>query len=193
MEEKIEEVSDAKKIQAICFDWGDTVMRVFPQYKGPMANWPKVQVVSGIKTALEELSTRYNLILATNAAASGRELVRKALERVGLETYFSSIFTARELGCRKPESSFYFAVLDQLHLTPENVIFVGDEFLVDVVGAKKIGLWTVWFNPAGNPAPSGNFSPPDEEIRHFGSLLAAIKRIERKRADASRNHPKASL
>jgi len=43
------------KIKAIIFDWGDTVMCDFPEYTGPMAYWPKVEVVPGIEKALQQL------------------------------------------------------------------------------------------------------------------------------------------
>ena len=36
----------------ILFDWGDTLMRVFPEFEGPMFTWPRVEVVSGIKETL---------------------------------------------------------------------------------------------------------------------------------------------
>ncbi len=33
--------------RAILFDWGDTLMRVFPEYDGPMYAWPRVEAVEG--------------------------------------------------------------------------------------------------------------------------------------------------
>jgi putative hydrolase of the HAD superfamily len=31
--------------RCLLFDWGDTLMRVFPEYVGPMAAWPKVEAM----------------------------------------------------------------------------------------------------------------------------------------------------
>jgi FMN phosphatase YigB (HAD superfamily) len=59
-------------------------MRVFPEYTGPMARWPRVEVVPGVAEALRSLDSHYRLVLATNAAESGCELVREALRRDGL-------------------------------------------------------------------------------------------------------------
>jgi len=38
----------SRMIRALIFDWGDTVMRVFPEFSGPMAHWPRVEAVHGI-------------------------------------------------------------------------------------------------------------------------------------------------
>ena len=35
------------KIKAFIFDWGDTVMCDFPEYPGPMVDWPRVEAWRG--------------------------------------------------------------------------------------------------------------------------------------------------
>jgi FMN phosphatase YigB (HAD superfamily) len=92
-------------IEVVIFDWGDTVMRDFPQYAGPMVEWPRVEAVPGIADALRALSPDFRLALATNAAASGAEKARAALARVGLDTYFTYVLTARELGVSAKHAS----------------------------------------------------------------------------------------
>ncbi len=49
-------------IKAILFDWGDTVMRVLPQYHGAMKDWPKVEAIPGIQDACANLAQRFKLI-----------------------------------------------------------------------------------------------------------------------------------
>jgi putative hydrolase of the HAD superfamily len=139
--------------QVVLFDWGDTVMRVFPEYEGPMACWPRVEAVPGVAEALRALQPRCRLVLATNAPASGAAPVRQALARVGLEGYFQAVFTARELGVRKPEPAFFQAMLRELGCAPHDATMVGDEYPIDVVGAKAAGLRAVWFNPLVSPCP----------------------------------------
>ena len=135
-------------IQTVVFDWGDTIMRVFPGSRGPMARWPRVEAVPGSAEVLAALHDRYRLVLATNASESGAALVREALARVGLETYFHEVLTARELGARKPERAFFEAILDVAGCASIEAVMVGDDYQADVVGAKEAGLRAIWFNPA---------------------------------------------
>lgn len=58
------------KDRCLLFDWGDTLMRDFPQFSGSMATWPKVEMVDGADEVLQLLGTSWQLALATNAVDS---------------------------------------------------------------------------------------------------------------------------
>jgi len=140
-------------IRTLVFDGGDTVMRVFPEFRGSMAHWPRLEAVPGIETALYALKPRCRLAIATNAADSGELLIRAALHRVGLEDYFDAVFTAREMGVRKPERPFFERVLAALACAPREAAMIGDDYQVDIAGAAAAGLRTIWFNPARSACP----------------------------------------
>ena len=78
--------------RCILFDWGDTLMRVFPEYDGPMVGWPEVAAVSHAAEALEALRPGWLLAVATNAAASEEADIRAALRRAGLDRFFDRIY-----------------------------------------------------------------------------------------------------
>lgn len=160
-------------VQVVVFDWGDTVMRVFPEYEGPMVHWPRVEAVPGVEEALLALHPRYRLALATNAAESGAALVRAALRRVGVEEHFDAVFTARELGVCKPDPAFFQAMLRELGCAPHEAAMVGDDYHADVAGAKGAGLQAIWFNPMASPSP---FAHPlyDAEVRAMVELPAVL-------------------
>lgn len=75
-------------IRALVFDLGDTAMRVFPEFSGPMVHWPRTEAVHGIEDTLRTAKANYRLALASNATDSGFDLVRYALKRVNLEKCF---------------------------------------------------------------------------------------------------------
>ncbi len=133
---------------AVLFDWGDTVMRVFPGSVGPMAGWPRVEAVPGVRQALAALRPHAVLGLATNAADSYAEEIRAALRRVRLSSYFEKVFCYRSLGVRKPSRRYFAAVLADLGLPSERVVMVGDEWHADVEGALSAGLRAVWYDPS---------------------------------------------
>lgn len=160
-------------LRALIFDWGDTVMRAFPQYSGPMAAWPEVAAVSGVGEALAALDGRYRLALATNARDSGALMVRAALGRVKLDGYFSVVVTSQELGVAKPAAAFFRAVLARLGCAPDEAVMVGDSYAADVAGAKAAGLRAIWFNPDRSPCPEPH-PVYDAELSAMRALPAAV-------------------
>lgn len=154
----------------LVFDWGNTVMKIFPQYSGPMAAWPEVAEVEGIVEALEGLQRRFGMVIATNAADSTTEQVWKALERVGLSQYFKAVFTTHELGgALKPEIRYFRQLESVLSCPPYQLVMVGDSYPVDVLGAKAAGWRVIWYNPEHQTAP-GLIPLQDAEISHLRDL-----------------------
>ena len=163
------------EITTLAFDWGGTLMLEDKRFSGPMADWPEVQAVEGIRAALHSLLGRYRMIVVTNATESGAEQVRAALRRVQLDGFFTAIFTFRELQARKPELSFFRGVEKALGVTPGQVAMVGDDFWADVSGACRAGWKAVWFVPSGTACP-GLIPPHQAEVTHMAGLPAALDR-----------------
>ena len=161
-------------LTTLVFDWGDTLMRVFPEYSGPMASWPQVEAVEGAAQALSALSEHYRLVVATNAGDSRSRQVRQALERVGLANFFHSIFTAAELGSRKPTPAFFTSLAGVLGAKPDQIAMIGDDYRADVLGATQAGWNAVWFNPAGKLAP-GALPLYTLEVTTLTDLPAALQ------------------
>jgi HAD superfamily hydrolase (TIGR01509 family) len=160
-------------IEAVVFDWGDTVMRDFRVYDGPMARWPRVEAVAGAAEALRALRPRYRLALATNADQSDSKLVRAALARVGLDAFFELVFVSSELGVEKPDRRFFAAALAGLALPAGEVAMVGDSYVNDIRGAHAAGLRTIWLAPPDAEPPGGG---PVHDARIVGlhGLKAAV-------------------
>ncbi|MGP4041860.1 HAD family hydrolase [Gracilibacillus sp. D59] len=135
-----------KKIRAVIFDWGDTLMRDFPQSKGAMAYWEKVEVIPDIKDALEKVSSEYICCVASNAGNSSAELMGVALNRVEIQKYFQYFFTSRELGVTKPNLEFFDNIIRKLNLRHEECIMVGNDYEKDIVPAIAIGINTILYN-----------------------------------------------
>ncbi|MBA4420140.1 MAG: hypothetical protein C0391_03240 [Anaerolinea sp.] len=133
-----------KPIKVILFDWGDTVMRALPGSQGPMFKWKHVEAMPGIQTALQHLAAKYPLYLATNAADSSPLEIHAALARVGVDDYFTDIFTASKMGCAKPQINFYNHILETLNLSAGEVVMVGDDLTADIAGAFNAGIRAIW-------------------------------------------------
>lgn len=132
-----------KKIEALIFDWGNTIMIDFDS-PGIMKDWDKVELVKGAWDALEALHKQYNMVIATSASHSNTEDMRLALKRVGAERYFQHFFSSRDLGVAKPDPQFFLEISGRLGIDPGNAVSIGDKYPNDIEAAKKAGLMTVW-------------------------------------------------
>jgi len=162
-------------IRALLFDWGDTLMRVLPEETGPiMAHWSRVEAIPGAELVLRTLRASYRIALATNGGAAGVPLVRKALARARLDEYLEEIFTAQDLGARKPDTAFFLALLGRLGVRPHEAVMVGDSYAEDVVGAKRAGLSAVWWNERRRvcPDPCPLYDAELLEMRSLPQLLS---------------------
>ena len=135
------------KYPTILFDWGDTVMRDYPEITIPMVEWERVEVIQGIAEVLAYLrSTGRRMVLATSAAISDEGQIRGALRRGGLDIYFSSIYCFKNTNLPKNEA-FYRYILNDLGLSASEVLMVGDGFEKDIQIPNTLGIFAVWFNP----------------------------------------------
>lgn len=133
-----------QEIQAVIFDWGDTLMRDLPQFQGPMAHWPRVELIPGALRALESIHGRLICCVASNAGDSDATLMGLALKRTGIRRCFDHLWTSRELGAAKPHSAFFQVVQQGLGLESEACVMVGNDYAKDIAPAKTAGMRTVW-------------------------------------------------
>lgn len=135
------------------FDWGDTLMVDFPEQSGKMCDWEYVQAVDGALQMLEALSRKHHIYVATNAADSTENEIKRAFERVGLSQCISGYFCKANLGIGKGTPDFFYRILDILKLDPNSVIMLGDSYDKDIKPAIKAGIQGIWFNPSGKIMP----------------------------------------
>lgn len=157
----------------VLFDWGDTLMRVFPEYRGKMKDWPKVQEISGARKALHALHGRIGIALATNAADSEESDIRQALERADLNAFIKRIYCARSVGARKSSPEFFSYVVKDLRVPADHLVMVGDEFAEDVEAAQAAGLRAVWFNARSSEVRTGHNLATLHHLDHLPALLQA--------------------
>jgi putative hydrolase of the HAD superfamily len=127
----------------------------------------RVELFAEAETVLEQLSRDYVMAAITNGNVQ--------VSRLGLDRYFSLAINAEQLPRAKPHPEPFLAALAGLGCSPSQCIHIGDDIENDIRGAQRVGLHTVWMNPAGQPWPGG--MPPSQEIRELPQLPAAIEKI----------------
>ena len=131
----------------VLFDWGNTVMRDYPEITIPMVEWDEIEIIDGIADVLTTLhASGRRIVLTTSASISNEEEIWGALKRGGLDTYFSKIYCFKNTHLPKGEA-FYRHILNDLGIPASDALMVGDGFESDVQIPNSLGIYAVWFNP----------------------------------------------
>ncbi|MPM93917.1 hypothetical protein SDC9_141059 [bioreactor metagenome] len=167
----------------ICFDWGGTLMHDRGPADLPMANWPEVRRVDGALEVLARLHAEgQRVCVATNASASNKVQVRKALERGGLLRFVEDVYCRTDIGFYKGDPQFWSIVQYRAHVNDlSRVAMIGDSLEQDVLAPLRCGLGLgVWFQPsavAGSAASADamrDMPPLPERARRVHSLLDVL-------------------
>ena len=78
--------------------------------------------------------------------------VEQALAASGLRDYFDVVIDSSLVGVEKPDPAIFRAALDALDIGPEEALYVGDLYEVDVVGARAAGIEAVLL-ASSSPGP----------------------------------------
>ncbi|HSA99558.1 MAG TPA: HAD-IA family hydrolase, partial [Anaerolineales bacterium] len=94
------------------------------------------------------------------------------LHEHGIDEFFDFSLAAGEVNIFKPEPGVFEHALRRVNLSPQDAVYVGDNYYADVVGARRAGLRPVLYDPRGI------FPDPDcTTIKSFDELSSAIKVI----------------
>jgi putative hydrolase of the HAD superfamily len=131
-----------------------------------MAERNRVDLYEDVIDALGALSVRYPLLAVTNGNAD--------LQRTGVGAHFRGIVSAREFGIGKPHPTIFAEACRRLGCEPAEVLHVGDDWALDIVGARAAGLHAAWLRRPDHVA-AAEPAPAEAEavwvIRHLGELV----------------------
>lgn len=125
----------------------------------------EVVLYQDVLPGLEWLKQHFRLFTASNGNAD--------LERIGLAHYFERSLCARQVGALKPDPRLFHKVIEGTGLQPQQVVYVGDDPALDVVGARAAGMLPVWINREQLAWPVEH-GPPAHAVRslqELGTLL----------------------
>jgi|TARA_B110000261_G_scaffold155607_1_gene188540 putative hydrolase of the HAD superfamily len=101
---------------------------------------------------LDYLTKKYKLHIITNGF---EEVQYKKLKNSGIFHYFSTITTSEEIGLKKPNPIVFIKALEKASTSANHSVMIGDSFEADILGAKNIGMETIFFNYRNEKIPNG--------------------------------------
>jgi HAD superfamily hydrolase (TIGR01509 family) len=153
----------------------DVMRALIDAYARPILMVPPA-VDDGARLALERLRAQgLTLAIVSNTMRTPGTTLRKLLERFGLLAAFAHATFSDEVGVRKPDAEIFALTLRALHVEPSAVVHVGDDPILDVLGARRAGLRTIQVTSA-SPEALGD-DRPDAAIRSLAGLPEAIARL----------------
>lgn len=73
------------------------------------------------------------------------EIVEERINNLLLQHNFEFIIASSEYMYRKPSRKIFELALEKAELQPQDVWYIGDEYLCDVIGARDAGIFPVWY------------------------------------------------
>ena len=120
----------------------------------------------GAREAVERLSKKYRLFLASNGSAA---VQAGRMTSAGLYPFFEQCFVSEKLGYFKPRAEFFHRAFGMIPgFDPARAIMVGDSLTSDIQGGINAGIRTCWVNPGHKPRRPE--ITPDHEIRSIAQL-----------------------
>jgi FMN phosphatase YigB (HAD superfamily) len=127
-----------------------------------------VEFFPGSLLALQRIAARWPVASLTNGNAD--------LERIGIHGHFVHHVSARGSGMAKPDRRIFEAAAELLKVEPAQILHVGDDPQMDVVGARDAGMHTAWINRDRKPWPAELGPAPGLDLPDMTALAEWLDR-----------------
>ncbi|MEM8981677.1 MAG: HAD family hydrolase [Pseudomonadota bacterium] len=125
-----------------------------------------VDLFPDVEPALATLAADRTLIALTNGTAD--------LTVMSIGCFFAASVTAADAGVPKPEPAIFELAARRIGVNPNEIIHVGDDPHLDVDGARRVGMATVWVN-RNNAAWPDDLPRPTLAVTSLLQLVDALR------------------
>ncbi|ADB39989.1 YjjG family noncanonical pyrimidine nucleotidase [Spirosoma linguale] len=127
----------------------------------------KPHLLESAKELLDHLNGRYTMHIITNGFA---EIQAVKMDSAEIAHYFTHVITSENANAKKPDPLVFQYAMEISGTNASESLMIGDNYEADIMGAKGVGLDTVFYNPQGQPVSD----PPTYDIRHWKELMAIL-------------------
>lgn len=93
---------------------------------------------------------------------------------LGIEAYFDAVLISDVEGIKKPDPAIFDRALARLRVSAEETVFVGDHPVLDVQGAKSVGMAAIWKRTYHHDVPA----EADAIIDDLWDVVACLDRLK---------------
>jgi putative hydrolase of the HAD superfamily len=120
---------------------------------------------------LKKLKAKYRVALLSNYPCS--RTILDSLKQIGIDEVFDATIISGDVGYVKPHPKPFEILLTELQIRPDQCVYVGDNWLADVQGSKRVGMHSVLttqYVPYHNVEQNEDDHNPDASIRNLTEL-----------------------
>ena len=99
--------------------------------------------VLSVLNSLKSIGVRMGVVSNTT---NPRFMKENEMKAAGLEPFFDFAIYSSDTPYRKPHPSIFQLAIESLKLKPEEILFVGDNIRLDLVGAQNVGMKSARIN-----------------------------------------------
>ncbi|GAB4014753.1 YjjG family noncanonical pyrimidine nucleotidase [Spirosoma koreense] len=127
----------------------------------------KPHLLESAREILDYLNGRYTLHIITNGFA---EIQAVKMASAEIAHYFTHVVTSENANAKKPDPLVFQFAMDISGASVAESLMIGDNYDADILGAKSVGMDTVFYNPQGAIVAD----KPTYDIRHWKELMAIL-------------------
>ncbi len=127
----------------------------------------KPHLLESAREVLDHLRGRYTMHIITNGFA---EIQAVKMDSAEISHYFTHVVTNGVVNAKKPDPVIFRYALEISGADVAESLMIGDNYEADILGAKGVGMDTVFYNTAGDATAD----PPTYNIRHWNELMAIL-------------------
>ncbi len=144
-------------------------------YSITQQNWYlEADAIPTLKTLREQ---GYRLGMISNT--SDDKNVQQLVDRWELRQFFETILTSAGCGIRKPDERIFRLALDHFGVPPEQVAMVGDTPEADILGANRMGIYSIWITRRAQVPEEGELTiQPQAVITTLDQIPGLLADIE---------------
>lgn len=131
-------------------------------YNLPIGLWNAAE-----PAAAEALATAREAGVGAAVISNSNGSVRSILESLGLTRWLDYVIDSEEVGVEKPDPRIFRLALERSRVSPDEAVYIGDLYSVDVLGARAAGIQAVLLDPGRCWGERDCLSAPD--------VLAAVR------------------
>jgi len=122
---------------------GEDTDHAMPAFEVFFEHRMRVDLFEDALPALEFLASRFPIVAISNGNAD--------VGRVGIGAHFKASLSAHLFGIAKPDVRIFQAAAAAVGVRPDEVLHIGDDAELDVLGGLNAGMQTVWLNRSSQP------------------------------------------
>ena len=144
-------------------------------YAVTQENWFVEEDAAPALKTLQEMGYRLGII--SNAADD--ENVQELIDKGNLRSHFEFIISSAACGVRKPDARIFQLALDHFNVPPEKTAMAGDLLDADVLGANRLGIYSIWVTRRAIAPPDGNLEiQPQAIVATLGKIPSLLQELE---------------